>query len=177
MDFLKFISIFFILSITLARPANAVIFSISTPIFSAGFDHNDGQVLEPSTGPLGNTISRAGFTDSTLFFSFWVIGGSGAFSIFDKNESLSVIVEFQCRGDWVREQRVVGMNQSLWIRNRPALEEQLLTNGFFSWRAVATVKLNPQCEEMEFWVKDDEGRGRSPPGSSVAYSRSIIFTE
>lgn len=151
--------------------ANAAIFSIATPQFSAFVDPRTYTPLNPAQN---GSISRKDLTRGLLYFSVTIVGDERAFQHADHHRELGLEAAIWCDG---RDTGSVqfGMSTRDWEFIQNALRAELDQKGVFTWRTYINTK-RIACSKIEIIMRDDNDDVVTPVGSHGTFNATVEIT-
>jgi hypothetical protein len=157
-------------SFLLAHPAQAQLFEIAAPSFSA-YVTDDGNYT-PIGPAVGGKIPRSSLSRGLLYFSFTVIGGEQAMEYLRSNRRLDVDVVILTEE---QSERIsgLGISQQKWNEKENAWISQFNKSGFFTFRTyMNTQKIGRDTVELQ--VRDARGHIVRPVAHGSAAYRAIV---
>ena len=152
--------------------ANADLFSISVPVFSARV--SERPAYEPLDRARNGRIDRAALVDGLVWISFTVLGGPRAVEELTQKGSLAVNLEISCNGRVVDRSIPIGIGQGNWYDNEHKLLSELENQGYFTWRTRARTR-KVHCNTLTFRVYDRTREVVSPPGDTSVFEKTLTI--
>ena len=158
--------IIFLIFFGLTTPIDSYAISITPVKFSWGIDEKNN----PSDMIVGN---KTKIKSLPIYITFMVIGTEYDWPDLENDGTLELKIEFRMDGR-VKANAEIGINPTLWIRDKDGLRQELKERDFFDWRTLA-IYSKPIGEKLEITIRDGRGNILSPSGFSGLYNPFLLL--